>query len=124
MNLYDFSINKLTGGVLDLSAFKGKKVVIVNVASECGLTPQYAELQALHEDYSDKGAVILGVPSNDFGSQEPGTADEIAALCEARFNVEFPMTEKVHTKGSAAHPLYKWLTEETKTEVSWNFRNS
>lgn len=120
MTLYDFNINKLNGEKLDLSEFKGKKVVIVNVASECGLTPQYAELQALHEDYTD--VVILGVPSNDFGSQEPGTADEIAAFCEARFNVGFPMTEKVHTKGSNAHPLYKWLTNETKTEVSWNFQ--
>lgn len=122
MKLYDFTINTLNGQPLDLSAYKGKKVVIVNVASECGLTPQYAELQALHEDYSDKNVVILGVPSNDFGGQEPGTAEEIASFCEVRFNVRFPMTEKVHAKGSAIHPLYKWLTDEAKTEVSWNFK--
>lgn len=122
MKLYDFDIKSLDGSKLDLASFAGKKVVVVNVASECGLTPQYAELQALHEDYADKGVVILGVPSNDFGGQEPGTADEIAAFCEARFGVEFPMTEKVQTKGSGIHPLYKWLTEQTGTEVSWNFQ--
>jgi glutathione peroxidase len=120
MKLYDISINGLNGQPLDLSGFMGKKVIVVNVASECGLTPQYAELQALHEDYED--AVILGVPSNDFGGQEPGTPEEIAAFCDARFKVSFPMTEKVHAKGGDIHPLYKWLTEETGAEVAWNFQ--
>lgn len=122
MTLYDFQIARLNGQPLDLEQFKGKKVLVVNVASECGLTPQYVELQALHEDYADKDVAIIGVPSNDFGSQEPGSADEIQSFCSVNYGVTFPLTEKVHTKGTGIHPLYKWLTGETKTEVEWNFQ--
>ncbi len=121
MNFYDFQIARLNGEPLDLGQFKGKKVLVVNVASECGFTPQYVELQALHEDYADKAAII-GVPSNDFGGQEPGTAEDIQSFCSVNYGVTFPITEKVHAKGSGIHPLYKWLTGETKTDVEWNFQ--
>jgi len=122
MTFYDFTISKLNGEPLELAAFKGKKIVLVNVASECGLTPQYTELEHLYEAYKDKGVVFIGVPSNDFGGQEPGTADEIQQFCSVNYGVTFPLAEKVHTIGSEIHPLYKWLTETTGEEVTWNFQ--
>lgn len=122
MKLYDFTINTLNGKSFDLGELKGKKVLLVNVASECGLTPQYTELVALREDYPEDKIAIVGVPCNDFGGQEPGSPDEIQSFCDTRFSVNFPLTEKIHVKGPQAHPLYKWLTEQTGTEVEWNFQ--
>jgi glutathione peroxidase len=122
MTLYDFSINQLNGQPLDLSIFRGKKVVVVNVASECGLTPQYTELEFLYNEYKDKGVVFIGVPCNDFGGQEPGSAEEIRQFCSVNYGVTFPLTEKIHTTGEAKHPLYQWLTSETGEEVTWNFQ--
>lgn len=124
--IYDIEINALEGDSLDLSAFKGKKILIVNVASKCGYTPQYKDLQALHEKYGDK-LVIIGVPCNQFLGQEPGGADEIATFCERNYGVTFQITEKVNVKGSNQHPLYSWLTDKTKngsqdSKVKWNFQ--
>ena len=120
---HDFSFTAIEGGPLDMSGFKGKPVLLVNVASECGFTPQYENLQAVWERYKDRGLIVLGVPSNDFGAQEPGTEKEILAFCEARFGIDFPMTAKEHVIGAKAHPLYKWI-ESTLGEGGaprWNF---
>lgn len=122
MKLHDFSLNGLRSGTIDFSEYKGKKVVLVNVASECGLTPQYEALQELYEAFSDKNVMVIGVPCNDFGAQEPGSADEIAQFCSVNYGVTFPLTEKIHTKGAEQHPLYTWLTTTTGTEVEWNFQ--
>lgn len=122
MKLYDFKLNKLNGESFDLSALKGKKVVLVNVASECGHTFQYKELEEISQEYATKNVVFIGVPCNDFGAQEPGTAEQIQAFCTTHFGVTFPLTEKIHTTGESIHPLYKWLTDETQTEVHWNFQ--
>ncbi len=124
-NIYDISIEGIDGKTIDLSDFKGKKILIVNVASACGYTPQYQQLQELHENFGDK-LVVLGVPSNDFGGQEPGTEAEIVEFCSSKFGVTFPMTAKVKVKGADKHALYQWLTQKTKngqldTEVKWNF---
>ena len=125
-NLYDVKINSLEGNEISLSEFKGKKILFVNVASKCGFTPQYEELQQLHSEYKDK-LVIIGVPCNQFGGQEPGSADEIGAFCQKNYGVEFLMTEKINVKGEDQHPLYKWLTDEAKngvksSQVKWNFQ--
>ena len=125
-SIYDIQINALEGDSLDLSAFKGKKILIVNVASKCGFTPQYKDLQELHELYGDK-LVIIGVPCNQFLSQEPGGAEEIATFCERNYGVTFQITEKVDVKGKNQHPLYAWLTEKAKngnedSTVKWNFQ--
>jgi glutathione peroxidase len=122
MKIDDFTINQLNGQPFDMSLLNGKKTVLVNVASECGLTPQYTELQHLHEAYKDKNVIFVGVPCNDFGGQEPGTADEIRQFCSANYGVTFPLTEKLHVTGSEKHPLYQWLTSETGEEVTWNFQ--
>ena len=122
MTLYDFKINRLNGEAFDLSELTGKKVLLVNVASECGLTPQYTELEELYRAYKDKNVVVIGVPSNDFGAQEPGTAEEIQSFCSVNYDVTFPLTEKIHTTGAEKHPLYQWLTTETGEEVAWNFQ--
>ncbi len=111
-NAYDFSFRAIDGGALPLSTFKGKALLVVNVASQCGLTPQYAGLEALWTANRDKGLVVLGVPANDFGAQEPGTENEIKNFCETRFHVDFPMTAKEHVIGPNAHPLYKWVAGE------------
>ncbi|MFO0935077.1 MAG: glutathione peroxidase [Gemmataceae bacterium] len=121
-----FKLNGLDGKVVDLSTYKGKVVLLVNVASQCGYTPQYEGLQKLYEDYSKDGLVVVGVPSNDFGRQEPGSDEEIAAFCKSNYKVTFPMLSKVAVKGDAKTPLYKFLTEketnpEFSGEVSWNF---
>lgn len=125
MNIYDIKIQKLEGGDLDLADFKGKKMLIVNVASKCGYTSQYAELQELYDLNSDE-LMIIGVPCNQFGGQEPGSADEIATFCEKNYGVTFQMTEKVDVKGKDQHPLYQWLTQKSlngveDSKVSWNF---
>ena len=115
---YDFKITSLYGEEqIDFSKYKGKKVLLVNTASECGYTPQYKDLQELHKLHGDK-VVILGFPANDFGKQEPGSNKEIGAFCEKNYGVEFQMFEKITVKGDEMHPLYKWLS--TKSENGWN----
>ena len=120
---YDFSFRSIDGGPLPLTNFKGKALLVVNVASQCGLTPQYSGLEALWQANRDKGLVILGVPANDFGAQEPGTENEIKTFCETRFAVDFPMTAKEHVIGTEAHPLYKWVATELGDAAApkWNF---
>ena len=125
-SLYDISINSLTGEAIDLSSFKGKKILIVNTASECGFTGQYEDLQELYNTYKDK-LVVIGVPCNQFGGQEPGTASEIQSFCKQNYGVTFLMTEKVDVKGENQHPLYKWLTSKelngvSSSSVKWNFQ--
>ena len=120
---YDFSFKSIDGGALPFSQFKGKALLVVNVASACGLTPQYSGLEALWKEKRDKGLVILGVPANDFGAQEPGTENEIKTFCETRFAVDFPMTAKEHVIGPDAHPFYKWIAGELGEDAApkWNF---
>lgn len=120
---YDFSFTSIDGKPLPLSSFKGKAVLVVNVASQCGLTPQYSGLEALWKDKGGKGLVVLGVPANDFGAQEPGTEQEIKTFCETRFAVDFPMTSKEHVIGPQAHPFYKWIAGELGEDAApkWNF---
>jgi glutathione peroxidase len=123
--LYDFTVNSLEGEPVSLSQYKGKKVVILNVASKCGYTPQYADWQAFFEA-NKEDLVVLGFPCNDFLSQEPGSAEEIASFCEKNYGVTFPMFEKVHVKGDEQAPLYSWLSDPKQngwnSDVpSWNF---
>lgn len=119
---YDFSFRKIDGGELPLSSFAGKTLLVVNTASKCGLTKQYDGLQKLYDTYKDRGLVVLGVPANDFLSQEPGSNSEIKKFCETNFGITFPMTEKVHVKGSEAHPFYLWITAQPGGGVPvWNF---
>jgi len=122
---HDFSFKTIDGGALPLSSFKGKAVLVVNVASQCGLTPQYSGLEALWKEKGGKGLVVLGVPCNDFGAQEPGTENEIKTFCETRFSVDFPLTSKEHVIGGEAHPLYKWVTSELGEAATpkWNSTN-
>ena len=109
MTIYDISIDALRGGSANLAQYRGKAVLVVNVASKCGLTPQYAGLQKLYDEYADRGLVVLGVPCNQFGGQEPGTADEIEDFCQVNYGVTFPITEKVDVNGEHRHPLYEHL---------------
>jgi glutathione peroxidase len=120
---HDFQFRSIDGGALPLSSFRGKALLVVNVASQCGLTPQYSGLEALWKAKGNKGLVVLGVPANDFGSQEPGTEKEIKTFCETRFAVDFPMTAKEHVIGGQAHPLYKWIAGELGEDAApkWNF---
>lgn len=118
-NLYDFTLKSLDGKPINLASFKGKKVMLVNVASKCGYTPQYAKLQKFHEKYGSK-VVLIGIPANNFGGQEPGTATEIKEFCTKNYGVTFLMAEKLSVKGDDAAPLYKWLTASTEAP-SWNF---
>jgi glutathione peroxidase len=122
-NAYDFAFRSIDGGDLPVSRFKGKALLVVNVASQCGLTPQYSGLEALWTARKNEGLVVLGVPTNDFGAQEPGSEAEITAFCETRFGVDFPMTAKEHVIGPGAHPLYKWVAEELGEAATpkWNF---
>ena len=125
-SIYDFEANRIDGKNVKLSAFRGKVLLIVNTASQCGFTPQFAGLEELHEKYADKGLVVLGFPSNQFGSQDPGTNEEIGAFCTTNYGVSFPMMEKVDVNGSNAAPLYQWLTKEKpgllgSTAIKWNF---
>ena len=124
--IYDVQINKLDGEPLDLSTYKDKYILFVNVASECGFTGQYEDLQTLYETFNDK-LMVIGVPCNQFGSQEPGNSEEIQTFCKANYGVTFVMTEKIDVKGNNQHPLYQWLTDKSKngkssTSVKWNFQ--
>ncbi|MFC5623764.1 glutathione peroxidase [Algoriphagus winogradskyi] len=124
-SFYEFSMKDLNGEMVDFSSFKGKKVMVVNVASKCGYTPQYEELQKLYAEHSDK-IVILGFPANNFGGQEPGSNEEIKSFCSENYGVTFPMFEKVSVKGYDKHPIYRWLSDAKQNgwnneEPSWNF---
>jgi glutathione peroxidase len=119
-DIYEFKINSIDGQEIDFAKYKGKSLLIVNVASKCGYTPQYADLEKLHEDFGSK-VVVLGFPANNFGSQEPGQNAEIAEFCQKNYGVKFQMFEKVSVKGEDQHPLYQWLNEKTGQEPSWNF---
>jgi glutathione peroxidase len=118
-----FTFNTLKGQPLPLSQFAGRPVVIVNTASKCGFTPQYAGLVALSKAYQAQGLVVLGAPSNDFGRQEPGSASEIQEFCDLRYGVDFPLTEKVHVIGPQAHPLFRWIADKGGfiARPHWNF---
>tara|TARA_B110000438_G_C15720677_1_gene609660 strand:- start:728 stop:1243 length:516 start_codon:yes stop_codon:yes gene_type:complete len=120
---YDFSFNDIDGTKLNLSEYKGKVIIVVNVASQCGFTSQYEDMQKIWEKYQSNGVVVLAVPSNDFGGQEPGSNADIKVFCEAKFGISFPITEKVSVKGSDAHPFYKWAKDNYgKSAVpKWNF---
>ena len=120
---YDFNFNDLDGSPLNLAEYKGKVIIVVNVASQCGFTKQYEDMQKVWEKYQVKGLIMLGVPSNDFGKQEPGSNVEIKDFCEAKFGITFPMTEKVSVKGEKAHPFYLWAKKNHgKSAIpKWNF---
>ena len=120
---YDFKFNGIDGKELNLKKFKNKVLIVINVASQCGFTKQYEDMQKIWDKYQDKGVVMLGVPSNDFGKQEPGSSEEIKNFCEAKFGITFPMTEKVSVKGKDAHPFYVWARENHgKSAIpKWNF---
>ena len=119
---FDLNIKSLEGKNIELSEFRKKAVLVVNVASNCGFTKQYSDLQKLWETYKDKGLVVLGIPSNQFGGQEPGTNKEIKKFCELNFNINFPMSDKVNVKGDKAHPIYLWAKDNYgKSAVpKWN----
>lgn len=125
--IYDFKVKDIDGNEFDLASLKGKKVMIVNTASKCGLTPQYEELEKLYETYKDQNFVIVGFPSNDFMSQEPGSNSEIKEFCSKNYGVSFPMMGKIEVKGKDKHPLYQFLTEKklngySDNSVKWNFQ--
>lgn len=125
--IYQFKVADLDGENFDFSTLKGKKILVVNTASECGLTPQYEQLQAVYEKYKDKNFVIIGFPANNFGSQEPGTNKQIATFCQKNYGVTFPMMSKISVKGNDMHPIYQFLTQKAKngledSEVQWNFQ--
>ena len=121
--LFDFKINSINGGELDLSSFKGKTILLVNVASKCGFTNQYDDLQKLYDDFKEKGLIVIGIPTNQFGGQEPGSEKEIKNFCETNFNITFPMTSKYEVKGDNAHPIYIWAKDSfgKSTVPKWNF---
>ena len=120
---FDFKINSINGEELDLSTFNGKTILLVNVASNCGFTKQYDDLQKLYENFKDKGLIVVGIPTNQFGGQEPGTESEIKNFCETNFNITFPMTSKYDVKGDNAHPIYIWAKDTfgKSTIPKWNF---
>jgi glutathione peroxidase len=120
---HDFSFKAIDGKQLPLSQFEGHPVLVVNVASKCGLTPQYEGLVKLYHDYQKQGLIVLGVPSNQFMGQEPGSNEEIATFCSTTFGVDFPLTEKTDVKGDTAHPFYKWMLGELgqPADPQWNF---
>ena len=126
MTVYDFPVNTLSGQPGSLGDLAGKTLLVVNVASKCGLTPQYTGLENLQKRYQDRGFTVLGVPCNQFGSQEPGGPDEIATFCATNYGVTFPLTEKIEVNGTGRHPLYRQLTEKPDAEgqagdIQWNF---
>jgi len=126
-NIYQFKVKTLNGDDFDFSSLKGKKIMVVNTASKCGLTPQYKDLQALYDTYKKDNFVIIGFPANNFGSQEPGTNKEIAVFCQQNYGVTFPMMAKISVKGDDMHPIYQFLTQKSKngfqdSEVKWNFQ--
>jgi glutathione peroxidase len=125
-SVYDYTLNSIDGQPAPFAAFKGKVLMLVNVASRCGYTPQYSALESVYEKYKDKGLVIVGVPANNFGAQEPGTNEEIKTFCTRKYNVQFPMMSKVSVKGADTTPLYQYLTDaklnpKTGGEIKWNF---
>lgn len=125
--IYQFKVEDLGGSDFDFSKLKGKKILVVNTASECGLTPQYEQLQAIYEKYKDQNFVIVGFPANNFGAQEPGSNTEIATFCQQNYGVSFPMMAKISVKGDDMHPVYKFLTQKAKngledSDVKWNFQ--
>lgn len=122
-NAYDFAFQAIDGADLPLTTFRDKVVLVVNTASKCGLTPQYEGLEKLYAEYRDKGLVVLGVPSNQFAGQEPGTEAEIAAFCATTYGVDFPLTAKTDVKGEGAHPFYQWAKAELgeSADPAWNF---
>jgi glutathione peroxidase len=125
-NVLDFTLNSIDGKPAPLSQYQGKVVLIVNVASKCGYTPQYTGLEKIYEKYKDKGFVILGFPANNFGGQEPGTNEEIKTFCSSKYSVTFPMYAKISVKGADIHPLYQFLTDKQTNpagagDIKWNF---
>ena len=120
---FDFKINSINGEELDLSSFKGKTILLVNVASKCGFTNQYDDLQKIYNDFKEKGLIVIGIPTNQFGGQEPGSEKEIKNFCETNFNITFPMTSKYEVKGANAHPIYIWAKDTfgKSTVPKWNF---
>jgi glutathione peroxidase len=126
-NIYQFKVEDLSGNTFDFATLKGKKVMIVNTASKCGLTPQYKDLEAIYKEYKDNNFVIIGFPANNFASQEPGTNEEIASFCQLNYGVTFPMMDKVSVKGDDMCAVYQFLTQKSKngledSEVGWNFQ--
>jgi len=126
-SIYDFKVKTLEGDDFDFATLKGKKVMIVNTASKCGLTPQYEQLEALYQKYGGESFVIIGFPANNFMKQEPGSAAEIREFCTKNYGVTFPMMAKISVKGDDMHPLYQWLTQKAKngvedSDVKWNFQ--
>jgi glutathione peroxidase len=125
-SIYDFEAQQIGGQTVPLSRFRGKTMLIVNTASACGFTPQFAGLEELHKRYAERGLVVLGFPCNQFGSQDPGSNDEIASFCQVNYGVSFPMMAKIDVNGADAHPLYRWLTAEApgmlgSKAIKWNF---
>lgn len=125
--IYQFKVEDLSGKTFDFSSLKGKKILVVNTASKCGLTPQYKDLEKIYKEYKDKGFVIVGFPANNFGHQEPGTNAEIESFCEMNYGVTFPMMSKISVKGNDMHPIYQFLTQKAKngvqdSDVEWNFQ--
>ncbi|MFM1915780.1 MAG: Glutathione peroxidase BsaA [Bacteroidota bacterium] len=125
--IYQFQVKDIQGNDFDFASLKGKKIMVVNTASKCGLTPQYEKLEALYEKYKDKNFVIVGFPANDFMSQEPGSNEEIESFCKMNYGVSFPMMSKISVKGKDMHPVYHFLTEKDKngledSKVEWNFQ--
>lgn len=126
-SIYQFKVKDINGKTFDFAALKGKKIMVVNTASKCGLTPQYEELEALYTKYKSKNFVIVGFPANDFMSQEPGSDQEIAQFCQLNYGVSFPMMSKISVKGKEMHPVYEFLTQKAKngkedSKVEWNFQ--
>lgn len=126
-SIHQFKVTDLSGKEFDFSTLKGKKVMVVNTASECGLTPQYEQLQEIYEQYKDKNFVIIGFPANNFGAQEPGSDEQIAAFCQKNYGVTFPMMSKISVKGDDMHAIYQFLTQKSlngleDSEVAWNFQ--
>lgn len=126
-SLHDFTVTDIEGKTFDLSTLKGKKVLVVNTASKCGLTPQYEQLQKIYDTYGGDDFMIIGFPANNFNEQEPGTNEDIAQFCQRNYGVSFPMMSKISVKGDDMHPLYQWLTQKSKngvldSEVTWNFQ--
>jgi glutathione peroxidase len=126
VRFHDYRVKTINGEDFNLNSLKGKRVLVVNTASECGQTPQYAQLQELYEMYGGENFTIIGFPSNDFGAQEPGSDSEIATFCQKNYGVTFPMMSKISVKGESQHPLYQWLTQKDRNkvqdvEITWNF---
>jgi glutathione peroxidase len=120
-SVYDFTLNSIDGQAAPLAAYKGKVLLLVNVASKCGFTPQYKGLEAVYEKYKDQGLVVIGFPANNFMAQEPGTNEEIKTFCSRTYNVSFPMYSKISVKGDDKAPLYQFLTEQKGGDIKWNF---